>query len=66
MTFASIIFGVPCWIIKGDIKQHLYLRVARTLKKQQGRWVIISGIVGVTRPDDTLKDFQEKSDVEEQ
>lgn len=54
---ASIIFGVPCDIRKGDKSIHYFLRVARTLKKEEGKWVISSGIVGIVKTDNTWKDF---------
>lgn len=45
-TLASIIFGSPLEITIGDKKANLFIRVARTLKKEKGKWVIVSGIVG--------------------
>lgn len=54
---ASIIFGVPCDITKSDKTIHYYLRIARTLIKEEKKWVIKSGIVGITKTDNTWKDF---------
>jgi ketosteroid isomerase-like protein len=48
-NFASIIYGMPLTVVKDNIIEHLFLRVARTLRKEDGRWVIISGIIGVAR-----------------
>lgn len=47
-SFASVIYGIPCDLISGDKQEHLFLRYARTLKKENNRWVIVSGIVGAT------------------
>lgn len=46
-NFASIIYGLPLSIEIKGVKQDLFLRGARTLKKEDGRWVIVSGIIGV-------------------
>jgi ketosteroid isomerase-like protein len=46
VTLASIIFGTPLEITIGEQKANLFIRVARTLKKEKGKWVIVSGIVG--------------------
>lgn len=54
-TFASIIYGTPCEITIGDQKANLFLRVARTLKKEKGKWVIVSGIVGSADPNQALQ-----------
>jgi hypothetical protein len=32
------------------VTQKVFLRYARTLKKESRKWLIISGIVGITRP----------------
>lgn len=53
-TFASIIYGVPCDIYKDGESQHLYLRIMRTLKKENEKWVIVGGIVSAVRPDDSF------------
>lgn len=63
-SFASIIFGVHVVITKGEKTQHLYLRNARTLKKEKEQWVIVSGIVGAARSDDTLKELEGNSENE--
>jgi hypothetical protein len=49
-TLASIIFGTPLEITIGDQTAKLFIRVARTLKKEKGQWVIVSGIVGNADP----------------
>ncbi len=49
-TWASIIFGVPFQVKIGDDSANLFLRVQRTLKKEKGKWVIVSGIVGFVNP----------------
>ena len=49
-SFASIIFGVPCELSQKGKTERLYLRIARTLKKNdKAKWVIVSGIVGIAR-----------------
>lgn len=50
-TIASVIFGMPVDLTVNGQSEHLYLRVSRTLKKEQEKWVIVSGIVGAARPD---------------
>ncbi len=47
-SFASIIYGLPATIYKGGKTEKLFLRIARTLKKEGGNWRILSGIVGIT------------------
>jgi ketosteroid isomerase-like protein len=48
-TIASILFGVNFEANKGGITENLYLRGARTLKKQDVKWVIVSGLLSVPR-----------------
>ncbi|MDA3843586.1 MAG: nuclear transport factor 2 family protein [Candidatus Kapabacteria bacterium] len=43
---ASIIFGIPQTITIGDKTATLFMRMNRTLKKERGKWVIVSGVVG--------------------
>ncbi len=45
---ASAIFGVPLDMWVNGNYVHLFLRIARTLKKEGGKWVIVSGITGIT------------------
>jgi ketosteroid isomerase-like protein len=48
-TLASIIYGIPAKVtMKGETLNYFF-RVARTLKKQDNRWLITSGIVGITQ-----------------
>lgn len=48
-TLASVIFGLPGTIkMKNGEKQHVFFRISRTLGKQDGKWVIVSGIVSIT------------------
>ena len=49
-TLASIIYGIPFDVTVGDKSAHLFLRMQRTLKKENEKWLIISGIVGATNP----------------
>ncbi len=52
-TVASIIYGVPINIeFRGNV-YHAFTRQSKTLKKENGNWLITSGIVGVaaTSPD---------------
>jgi len=49
-TIASVIYGLPATYHYNGSTQKVFLRYARTLKKESGKWVIISGIVGVSRP----------------
>lgn len=59
-NFASVIYGIPLYTKKGDVEENVYLRVARTLRKEKDKWVIVSGIVSIARtrnyenPTDTL------------
>lgn len=54
-TFASIIFGVPVDLTRmGKLERH-FLRVSRTLKKEKGKWVIVSGIVSIARSPDIVE-----------
>lgn len=46
-TLASIIYGIPTTLNKGGQSERLFLRTSRTLKKEQGNWHIISGVVGI-------------------
>jgi len=46
-NFASIIYGLPVELEMKGIKSKMFLRGARTLMKEDGRWVIVSGIIGV-------------------
>ncbi|MFW5662923.1 MAG: nuclear transport factor 2 family protein, partial [Bacteroidota bacterium] len=48
-TLASVIFGIPLYVKKTGYENRYYLRVARTLKKEENKWVIVSGIVGIAR-----------------
>ncbi len=56
VTFASAIFGVPITLRRGNQIENHFLRVARTFKKEKGKWVISSGIVGITRSGDQISD----------
>ncbi|HOV92495.1 MAG TPA: nuclear transport factor 2 family protein [Candidatus Kapabacteria bacterium] len=49
-TLASILFGVSFEASKGGVSENLFIRGARTLKKQDGKWVIVSGLLSVPRP----------------
>lgn len=51
-TVASIIHGIPFEITIGDRTVHLFLRVARNLKKEKGRWVIVSGVLSITNSEE--------------
>jgi ketosteroid isomerase-like protein len=58
-TFATIIYGLPATVEQEGKIQHLYLRASRTLKKEDDKWLIVSGIIGVAGgtgnlPQDTL------------
>ena len=46
-TFASAIFGIPTDLKVKDKTFHLFLRIARTLKKENSKWVIVSGVVSM-------------------
>lgn len=50
-TLASIIFGVPTTykMVGAPTPESYYFRVNRTLKKEGGKWVIVSGIVSIAR-----------------
>jgi hypothetical protein len=53
-SFASIIYGIPFDVTIGQRVAHLFLRIQRTLKKENDKWVIVSGIVGSTDPKQAL------------
>jgi len=53
-TYASIIYGIPFDVTIGLRHAHLFLRIQRTLKKENDKWVIVSGIVGSTDPKQAL------------
>ncbi len=55
-TLASAIFGVPITLRRGDKVENHFLRVARTLKKEKGKWVISSGIVAIARTGEQFVD----------
>ena len=67
-TFASFIFGIPVDISKDGNNVHMFLRVMRALKKENNKWVIVSGVVGEVKSGDTLKKLnaQEKEAEEEE
>jgi ketosteroid isomerase-like protein len=44
--YSSIIFGVSVDIFQNDKREHMFLRAARNLRKEEGKWVIVSGIIG--------------------
>ena len=48
-NFASVIYGMPLTVVIDNVMEKMFVRVARTLKKEDGRWVIVSGIIGVAR-----------------
>ena len=59
-TFASIIYGLPVDLHKNGNQQHAFLRYARTLKKEDGKWVIVSGIVGRSTVGESVMEILEK------
>ncbi len=58
---ASAIYGVPLQIWSGGKGVTLFLRVARTLKKEGGNWVIASGITGITRASKSVKELLDET-----
>ncbi len=56
---ASAIYGIPLNIWTNGQYVNFFLRVARTLKKEGGNWVIASGITGITRPSKSVKELVE-------
>lgn len=50
-TLASIIFGIPTTykMVGASEPESYFFRVNRTLKKEGGKWVIVSGIVSIAR-----------------
>ena len=48
-TVASIIYGVEMQTSINGIEEHHFLRVSRNLFKQNGHWVIASGITSIPR-----------------
>lgn len=57
---ASVIYGIPMDIWTKDSNIHLFLRVSRTLKKEGGRWVIVSGITSLTRASKSATEILEQ------
>ncbi len=54
-TVASVIFGIPGTIRQDNgPAQQVFFRIARTLKKQDKRWVISSGIVGIAKANEEI------------
>ncbi|MCE5304384.1 MAG: nuclear transport factor 2 family protein [Chloroherpetonaceae bacterium] len=49
-TIASVLFGGSFEASLGGKTENLFLRGARTLKKQNDKWVIVSGLLSVPRP----------------
>ncbi len=45
-TYSSIIFGVGVNVSHLGKSEHMFLRAARNLRKEDGKWVIVSGIIG--------------------
>lgn len=49
-TLASVIYGVPLQAkLKNGLNEDVFLRVSRTLRKQNDKWVIVSGITSIPR-----------------
>lgn len=49
-TIASVIYGVPLDAkLKNGIQEQVFLRASRTLRKQNEKWVIVSGITSIPR-----------------
>jgi ketosteroid isomerase-like protein len=42
---ANVIFGIPMDITVNGGTAHLYVRMSRNMKKENGKWVISSGII---------------------
>jgi ketosteroid isomerase-like protein len=57
---ASAIYGIPLELWSGGKNVRLFLRVARTLKKEGGNWVIVSGITGITRASKSIKEIMQQ------
>lgn len=57
---ASAIYGVPMFIWSKGNYLRLFLRVSRTLKKEGGKWVIVSGITSITRASKTPTEIFEQ------
>ncbi len=59
-TLASVIYGVPLQAkLKNGINEEVFLRVSRTLRKQNDKWVIVSGITSIPRVKPTPQPQQE-------
>ena len=64
-TLASVIYGISCSFTRNDNTQTYFFRVARTLKKEDGKWVIVSGIVGIaTTGQSSTELLEQKAKVE--
>lgn len=63
-TLASIIFGMSADVERSGSHNNYYLRVARTLKKKEGKWYIVSGIMGIARTSSDEQAAYEDTDAE--
>lgn len=53
-SLATIIYGVNADYVRAGVTNNYYLRIARILKKKNHKWLIVSGIVGIVRPDEQV------------
>lgn len=60
-TVASIIYGMPIEISFGDKVYHAFTRNAKNLKKEKGKWLISSGIVGLAATGPDYAEFLQKA-----
>lgn len=56
-TMASILYGIPIDMIAGENRCHIFTRVARNLKKEEGKWRISSGVIGVVASGKNYTEF---------
>ncbi len=59
-TVASIIYGMPINITYDGKVYHAFTRNAKNLKKEKGRWVISSGMIGLAATGPDYTEFLQK------
>jgi ketosteroid isomerase-like protein len=58
-TLASVIFGAPLELTIDGKKATYFLRLHRTLKKENKRWLIVTGLVGIASTGQSTGDLLE-------
>ncbi len=69
-TVASVIYGAPLELTIDDKKIRYFMRLHRTLRKENNRWLIVTGLAGIASTDQSTGDLlnlieNAKNDVDE-